>query len=1484
MAGPKVSPAPAALLFTLFLAAPVFIRGDYLVTTPRQWISPGTSQVCVFVQDPAAPAGSLNLTLVDGYSSTPDPNSKLGEKVFDIPAGKYEQCHDITVNKSESYSVTLLIEGKVGGVTVKDKKDIILQRNNDETFIQTDRYLYRPGEKVQFRVLTITGNKLEVSKEEYSEIYVTTPSRNRIAQWKNVTNTDGLVHLDFQLADEPEEGSYRIHVKTQSGSTTQTFKVEEFVLPRFEVKIKPPAYALPTDEKYSFQVCANYTFGQPVKGNLSFTIHNQQGRKCRKEVTHNVTIDGCIDLAVTSEEMQVIDCSVYSLEASATVDEAGTGVQLGGKQLLSITRSVVNFKPIYKDEFMKPNLPFTVKLRAELPDGTPASGVPVEVCAAGRCNNDTTALDGILNMVLPNYDANSVRVKTLNCRASTDSTQYTENIEHYFSPSNSSLLIVAQENTLECSPAAPKKHRLSVLFSARDQPTATLTVQIVSRGIIQHTATQEVTLTAGELPVNAANLVEPMPAPIEGTVRGVLNLDVDLPPTASPKARVLVWYTRADGEVVSDVRELQVKRCLANNVTLGWSTPKAQPGDTASLTLGSEPNSVCSLGVVDRSTELLTKEPDPITLERLFDFADRFTIYKYTRSQINDYDYCNEKHRPKPEPLTVDTEGSIEPPILPPIYRYYSSYVDALKMFSDAGVYVITDLTVETRPCEKEEYHHHVGFGGGGPFFESAVNARPPPQAVAAVADTDFTLEKEGVDQADSGATLDAPRTDFPETWLWDIVVVPETGSQEQQVTLPDTITQWVGKAICVHPQAGVGISDKQSIITFTPFFIDLTLPPTVKRGEILPVKMSVFNYHSEALPVRVTLEDSTEYEILEEAGAPGVRGKRSACIPPNDKAVLTVRVRPSEIADVNLTVSAAVDAAEVGECGAGANSPQRTDALIKPIKVEAEGFLREKTWTKYVCSADDFAPGQTSLTLESWDLVLPDVLVEGSARGWVTAVGDLLALSLENLGSLIRMPYGCGEQNMINFAPNIYILRYLNTTRQTTPEATEKLLRYMNTGYQRELLYRRSDGSYSAFGNADDSGSTWLTAFVLKSFAQARDNIQVDEEKLNETRSWLMKQQDTEGCFITVGKVLHKGMQGGLSNSKTPASLTAYVLVALIEADEDLTSKPVNKAVQCLTSDTSIHPYTLATKAYALALAGRPEAAAAVTALLEAAVDSKDEMYWKLPERQGNSQAAALETAGYAILALLTLDAEKNEPQARKIVKWITTQRNGQGGFYSTQDTIVALQALATFESYQHQGPLSVTATVTAEGLTHSFSINDNNKLLQQLVTLPTLPTNVTLGMEGEGCAVMQAVLRYNIPTPEPSDAFDLTVNTNTAPDHQCVTKRITACASYRLPDNSSNMVVIEVDLISGYIPEKEDLKKLLKEDKNLKRYEVDGSKVNFYVNELTAKDTCVNFRVIREVDVEEVKPGTVVVYDYYQPEFSVSKRYTLPPNDECR
>jgi hypothetical protein len=80
--------------------------------------------------------------------------------------------------------------------------------------------------------------------------------------------------------------------------------------------------------------------------------------------------------------------------------------------------------------------------------------------------------------------------------------------------------------------------------------------------------------------------------------------------------------------------------------------------------------------------------------------------------------------------------------------------------------------------------------------------------------------------------------------------------------------------------------------------------------------------------------------------------------------------------------------------------------------------------------------------------------------------------------------------------------------------------------GYQRELNYRHTDGSYSAFGDTDAEGSMWLTAFVVKSFAQARPYIYVDEDDLKVSMQWITKKQLENGCFPLVGKVFHKDMK----------------------------------------------------------------------------------------------------------------------------------------------------------------------------------------------------------------------------------------------------------------------------------------------------------------------------------------------------------------------
>ncbi|KAG7168910.1 Murinoglobulin-1-like, partial [Homarus americanus] len=237
---------------------------------------------------------------------------------------------------------------------------------------------------------------------------------------------------------------------------------------------------------------------------------------------------------------------------------------------------------------------------------------------------------------------------------------------------------------------------------------------------------------------------------------------------------VLVWYTRQDGEVVADIRELEVEKCLGSSVNLTWSDAQLEPGQQTTLTLSSEPNSVCSLGVVDRSSELLAVDPDPITLDKLFDFANNFFINIGGNSQINNNKYCKEQQRK--EDLKKAAAARLIGDFVP--LRRYSSYqtnfVDALKMFDTSGLYIFTDLTVETRPCEAEEAktlrpQSIISTAGGHVAFSRPQSSFHQDFHETIAEDERFGLRVKG----DSSKQADAPRTNFPETWLWDLLILP---------------------------------------------------------------------------------------------------------------------------------------------------------------------------------------------------------------------------------------------------------------------------------------------------------------------------------------------------------------------------------------------------------------------------------------------------------------------------------------------------------------------------------------------------------------------------------------------------------------------------------------------------------------------------------------------------------------------------------------
>ena len=109
-----------------------------------------------------------------------------------------------------------------------------------------------------------------------------------------------------------------------------------------------------------------------------------------------------------------------------------------------------------------------------------------------------------------------------------------------------------------------------------------------------------------------------------------------------------------------------------------------------------------------------------------------------------------------------------------------------------------------------------------------------------------------------------------------------------------------------------------------------------------------------------------------------------------------------------------------------------------------------------------------------------------------------------------------------------------------------------------------------------------------------------------------------------------------------------------------------------------------------------------------------------------------------------------------------------------------------------------------------------------------------------------------------------------------------MTLCASYTGDKKTTDMVVIEAELLSGFTPYELSLKALLNEinDPVVKRYEIKEkeNKIVLYFDNMSKKPTCWKIELKRAIKIEELKPAIVKIYDYYNQEDVFSTEYNLP------
>uniref|UniRef100_A0A1I8MSQ9 TEP1-F n=1 Tax=Musca domestica TaxID=7370 RepID=A0A1I8MSQ9_MUSDO len=700
-------------------------------------------------------------------------------------------------------------------------------------------------------------------------------------------------------------------------------------------------------------------------------------------------------------------------------------------------------------------------------------------------------------------------------------------------------------------------------------------------------------------------------------------------------------------------------------------------------------------------------------------------------------------------------------------------------------------------------------------------------------------------------------RRKFPETWIFENYEITNDITKIS-LNIPDTITTWRVTAFSVNEKTGFGIVEGPTdITTIQPFFINLNLPYAVKRGEIVSIPVLVHNYHDESLETEITLfnEDSEFYFMessifnADEGSTDKMRIKRHT-VTANNVSTVSFLINPRQVGELKLRITA--------------TTRLSSDAVEQKLKVEPEGVRKQQNKVLYINAMPEERVEAT------FPLHIPTDIVPDSEFITLTMGGDNIAPTLKNLNDLVAMPTGCAEQNMVNFAPNVLVLQYLRATGKYGKERSlaAKAKRYIEIGFQQQMSYRHGNGGYSVFGPSRDAEpSTWLTAYIVRFFIKSAKYLSMEAHIVESGLSYLASTQHMDGSFPYTGYVFYPAQQNRFG-------FTAFVLMTFLE-DAKYVQKyktAIEKGLKFLDEsvDKTDDVYALSIMALTLQMARHSSATKVLEKLMKFKQMSDDRVWWS---QSDHNNAKDVEITAYVLMAMLEANADSKS--TKNIFKWLTEQRNERGGFKSTHDTVVGLQALVKYSmKYNSIANLNVRVKYTAKNhkaeslKSGEIVVDSNNVMILQTEELPRNTRAVEIEASGQGNSLLQLSYHYYVVNDENYQHFRIEPKTKMLNPEEMF---LEICFSYKGEKSAvagaTNMIIMEVNLPSGFTTNDEDSSDLL-ENEIIQRLESknDETTLVIYFEKLTANvRNCLNILANKVHDVILHKPASITIYDYY-------------------
>ncbi len=490
-------------------------------------------------------------------------------------------------------------------------------------------------------------------------------------------------------------------------------------------------------------------------------------------------------------------------------------------------------------------------------------------------------------------------------------------------------------------------------------------------------------------------------------------------------------------------------------------------------------------------------------------------------------------------------------------------------------------------------------------------------------------------------------RKEFKDTAFWQPnVITGADGKATVSVPLPDNLTTWRATARGVTSDLKVG-SSVGKVLARKDLILRLETPRFLTEGDTVTLSGIVHNY--------LDAEKSTKIEI-EVSGAQLLDGaSQTVTIPKQGIHRIDWRVKADQIGQVKLLAKALTD--------------QESDAVELPLEVIPAG-LQQTTGKALALSGENDE--------QSFDVNLP-ANAHAQARSLKLEAAPSLAGTLFGaLDYLTGFPYGCTEQTMSRFMPNMIVTQALADIKGATIRKDNNLPAKVKRGIDKLSGLQHSDGGWGWW--KDDKTDPFLTAYVVDGLSQAvKAGYGVESSQIERGREALKKMIEA-----------HKAEDGKPIDQESQAYMVySYTLSG------DGYEKYLN---DLFAQRSSLQPYGRAM--LALALHARNDKRAAVVAgdIERSAKVSEYDAHWESAQTYWYGQYRVdLEATAYSLKALSRI--APGNPILVKVAHWIVANKTNAYGWMSTKHSAFAISGLIDYLKVSNELSPDYTVEVYLNG-----------------------------------------------------------------------------------------------------------------------------------------------------------------------------------------